>query len=72
MAVKEKDLPIAGSIGTSDYLRMVTSNGASEIVSASNLYSGLIVLDTTASSGTTDGDLYVAIVALGWDSYVIE
>lgn len=28
-------------------------------------------LDTTASPGTTDGDLYAAIVALGWDSDVI-
>lgn len=29
-------------------------------------------LDTTAASGTTDGDLYAALVALGWDSDVIE
>ena len=29
-------------------------------------------LDTTAASGTTDGDLYAAIVALGWQSEVIE
>lgn len=29
-------------------------------------------LDTTASAGTTDGDLYTAIVALGWQSDVIE
>ena len=28
-------------------------------------------LDTTAASGTTDGDLYAAIVALGWQSDVI-
>lgn len=28
-------------------------------------------LDTTASPGTTDGDLYAAIVALGWDNDVI-
>ena len=33
---------------------------------------GYMNLDTTASSGTTDGDLYAAIVALGWDSDVIE
>ena len=29
-------------------------------------------LDTTAASGTTDGDLYAAIVALSWQSEVIE
>ena len=29
-------------------------------------------LDTTAASGTTDGDLYAAIVSLGWQSEVIE
>lgn len=28
-------------------------------------------IDTAASPGTTDGDLYAAIVALGWDSDVI-
>lgn len=28
-------------------------------------------LDTTAAAGTTDGDLYAAIVALGWESEVI-
>lgn len=32
----------------------------------------LLGLDTTAASGTTDGDLYAAIVALGWQSEVIE
>ena len=30
-----------------------------------------LALDTTAATGTTDGDLYAAIVALGWDSDVI-
>ena len=29
-------------------------------------------LDTTAEAGTTDGDLYAAITALGWESEVIE
>lgn len=28
-------------------------------------------LDTTAAAGTVDGDLYAALVALGWDSEVI-
>lgn len=32
----------------------------------------LIELDTTAEEETTDGDLYAAIVALGWESEVIE
>ena len=30
-----------------------------------------LALDTTAQSGTTDGDLYAAITALGWQSDVI-
>lgn len=29
-------------------------------------------LDTTASAGTTDGDLYAAITALGWEREVID
>lgn len=29
-------------------------------------------LDTSAASGTVDGDLYAAIVALGWQNDVIE
>ena len=29
-------------------------------------------LDTTAASGTTDGDLYAAITALNWQSDVID
>ena len=33
---------------------------------------GYMNLDITASTGTTDGDLYAAIVALGWGSDVIE
>ena len=30
-----------------------------------------LTLDTTAQAGTKDGDLYIAIVDLGWDSDVI-
>ena len=37
-----------------------------------DLLEGLINLDTTASPGTTDGDLFAAINALGWASDVIE
>lgn len=36
------------------------------------LLDGKINLDTTAGSGTTDGDLYAAIVALGWEDDVID
>ena len=38
----------------------------------SNWNEGKLSLDTTAATGTTDGDLYAAIVALGWASDVIE
>ena len=36
-----------------------------------DLKEGLIDLDTTASPGTVDGDLYAAICALGWENDVI-
>lgn len=71
-SIKEKDLTVAGSIGQNDFVRIVTSGGASENARASYFFSGLISLDTTASPGTTDGDLYAAISALGWASDVIE
>lgn len=31
----------------------------------------LVNLDTTAAAGTTDGDLYAAIVSIGWETEVI-
>lgn len=45
---------------------------STDITNWDNSYSGKVSLDTSAQSGTTDGDLYAAIVALGWDSDVIE
>ena len=45
---------------------------STDITNWDNSYDGKVSLDTTASSGTTDGDLYAAIVALGWASDVIE
>lgn len=33
---------------------------------------GTIYLDTTAATGTVDGDLYAAITALSWESDVID
>lgn len=57
-------------------------NGGPPALSAENLNKmedsiydsseGRISLDTTAAAGTTDGDLYAAIVALGWQNDVIE
>ena len=38
----------------------------------SNWNNGKLSLDTSAQAGTTDGDLYSAIVALGWENDVIE
>jgi hypothetical protein len=37
-----------------------------------NLKAGKIDLNTSAQAGTIDGDLYAAIVALGWESDVID
>ena len=57
-------------------------NGGPPALSAENLNKmedsiynsseGLISLNTSAASGTTDGDLYAAIVAIGWEDNVIE
>lgn len=71
-SIKEKDLPVMVSINDSDYLRAVDSSGSSKNAPASIIYSGKITLDTTAAPGTIDGDLYAAIVALGWENDVIE
>jgi len=45
---------------------------STDITNWDNSYNGKVSLDTSAQSGTTDGDLYAAIVALGWASDVIE
>lgn len=37
-----------------------------------NLKNGLLPLDTTAATGTVDGDLYAAITALEWEGDVID
>ena len=46
------------------------------LINASNMNYGTtlgyIQLDTTAASGTVDGDLYAALTALGWAAAVIE
>lgn len=45
---------------------------STDITNWDNSYDGKVSLDTSAQAGTTDGDLYAAIVALGWASDVIE
>ena len=74
MSVKEKDLPQVVSLSGSDYVRAVSSTGTSELLQYSYLdeimHNGMITLDTTAAAGTTDGDLYRAIHALGWDDVI--
>lgn len=64
------------------YSKTTWVNGGPPALSAENLNKmedsiydsseGLISLDTTAATGTTDGDLYAALVALGWEDDVIE
>ena len=50
-----------------------TENGIQEVEEIFTVVDkGMIPLDTTAPTGTTDGDLYAAIVALGWENDVIE
>ena len=45
---------------------------STDITNWDNSYDGKVSLDTSAQAGTTDGDLYSAIVALGWENDVIE
>lgn len=45
---------------------------STDITNWDNAYDGKVSLDTSAQAGTTDGDLYSAIVALGWENDVIE
>ena len=45
---------------------------STDITNWDNSYNGKVSLDISAQAGTTDGDLYSAIVALGWASDVIE
>ncbi len=64
------------------YTKTIWVNEGPPAISADNLNkienclsdvdNGKISLDTTAAPGTTDGDLYAAIVALGWQTDVIE
>ena len=51
----------------------VTYTPLAEVLPTSidELGDGLLRLDTTAPGGTVDGDLYAAIVALGWENDVI-
>lgn len=48
------------------------TNIATNTTNIAKLLAGKVDLDTTAAAGTTDGDLYAAIVALGWEAEVIE
>lgn len=50
-------------------MQKLEEDGNGDLSLTNNLKLGL---DTTAASGTTDGDLYAAIVALGWQNDVIE
>ena len=53
---------------------VVNSIGAQVTTNVSNidnLLAGKINMNTSAQAGTVDGDLYSAITALGWQSYVI-
>lgn len=58
-----------------EYLATTSPAGgitSTDITNWDNSYDGKVSLDTSAQSGTTDGDLYAAIVALGWENDVIE
>lgn len=49
-------------------MQKLEEDGNGDLSLTNNLKLGF---DTTAASGTTDGDLYAAITALGWQSDVI-
>lgn len=48
------------------------NNIATNTTDIAKLLAGKVDLDTVAVPGTIDGDLYAAIVALGWENDVIE
>lgn len=63
--------------GTRGKYAFIIGNGTADDTRSNALtvdWSGdvCLALDTTAASGTTDGDLYAAITALGWQSDVID
>lgn len=68
----ETNLYVFASIDSNVLLLSLSDSGrleaAGDIVSGDNIF---MALDTTAASGTIDGDLYTAITALGWQSDVI-
>lgn len=70
---KTSDLTNDSGFITSESDPIFQASAASGITLAniSNWNEGNIALDTTAASGTTDGDLYAELVSLGWDSDVI-
>lgn len=62
MAVKEKDLPQVTSLGASDYIRAVSSAGASELIEVGNLRAGGVFANTTApTADNTDGWKFVLL-----------
>lgn len=58
--------------GTNTFIAFPSVPANIELIVVSKTGDVKLALDTTAASGTTDGDLYAAITALGWDSEVIN
>ena len=74
-ALVADDIPdLSGTYLTAETDPVFSASAAAGITATdiSNWNNGKLSLDTTAAAGTTDGDLYAAIVALGWASDVIE
>lgn len=63
---------VADIATNADDIATNAGNIASNMADITNLLAGKIDLDPTAAAGTVDGDLYAAIVALGWGNDVIE
>lgn len=74
-ALVADDIPdLSGTYLTAETDPVFSASAAAGITATdiSNWNNGKLSLDTTAAAGTTDGDLYAAIVALGWENDVIE
>lgn len=56
-AIKEKDLPVEGSVASSDYFRIVTSAGESKRISAAPVYD-VINADHIVEEGTSGNWTY--------------
>lgn len=73
IAEHETDIgSVLGTIGSTPMGTTATTLTGAIAEVRTTAYSGKITIDTTEISGSTDGDLYIAIQSLDWENDVIE